>query len=355
MNFKLRVTLQILIIWMLLAILAGVLLHVNAGWIAFIAVLPAALNGMWATLRRPDQVPMNAQAVMPQTTDRAASGRAQEIARELDRIASTLATLAADQGNVGKQANDMTRVMRTVDDFNETANQARREAVRLAVISRETATATTSGQSALAATMSDIAKMQLQVSEIVGMLGALARHLRRVSEINAAINEIATQSNFLALNAAIEAARAGEQGRSFATIADEVRILSEQSRTAVTQVRELMVQIHKAMEQTVGAMQSGAESVDDGAVTAKQARETIDQLSSRLDESSGVIHKIIAAIDHQSADLENMVQSINSINQTTLQVQTGLRLAENAARDLGRLSGELNSIGVENALTAQEQ
>src|SRR5262245_908693 len=107
----------------------------------------------------------------------------------------------------------MTRVMRTVDDFNETANQARREAVRLAVMSKETANVTTTGQGALGAAMRDIAKMQLQVSEVVSMLGALARHLRRVSEINAAINEIATQSNFLALNAAIEAARAGEQGR----------------------------------------------------------------------------------------------------------------------------------------------
>src|SRR5260221_9711266 len=190
--------------------------------------------------------------------------------------------LSAEQRNVGNKATEMTRVMRTVDDLNETSNQARREAVRLAVMARETATVTTTGQGALESAISDIAKMQHQVSEIVNMLGALARHLRRVSEINAAINEIATQSNFLALNAAIEAARAGQQGRSFATIADEVRVLSEQSRSAVTQVREVLTQINKAMEQTVQTTQSGAESVDQGATTARQARDTLNQLSDNL-------------------------------------------------------------------------
>ncbi len=347
---NIRVPFLILVGWLVIVLVIGALLRVPLEWTLVAALLPAASYGLRSAYRRNVQTPIApAPIAAPVVTEKVMPDRAQQIVRELERIASTLSMLSAEQGNVGNQVTEMTRVMRTVDDFNETSNQARREAVRLAVMARETATVTTTGQGALESAISDIAKMQHQVSEIVNMLGALARHLRRVSEINAAINEIATQSNFLALNAAIEAARAGEQGRSFATIADEVRTLSEQSRAAVTQVRDVMLQIHQAMEQTVSAMQTGAESVDGGASTARQARETIDQLSGRLDESSGVIHKIIASIDHQSADLENMVQSINSVNQTTLQVQAGLRLAESAARDLGRLSGELN------AIVAQEQ
>src|SRR5258708_2522728 len=145
----------------------------------------------------------------------------------------------------------------------------------------------------------------------------------------------------------MEDARSGEQGGRFATIADEVRVLSDQSRAAVTQVREVLTQIHKTMEQTVSTTQAGAESVDSGAAMARQARETISQLSANLSQSTGVVQKIIAAIDHQSSGIETLVGSVNGVGKAALQSQAGLRIAEPVARDLGRLASELSGLTAE--------
>jgi methyl-accepting chemotaxis protein len=332
--------------WAAVVVVIGVALHVDAGWIAFVSALPATLNGLWSILGQRPVAPAAAPVMLPtpESTVRDAE-RLRQLSREVERAASALLALSPQQNSgMGEQAAVITRATRTLEDFNDMADRARREAVYLSVISRQTTSVTQSGQSALQQAVNGMNQMQQQVGEMIALLNALARHLRRISEINAAVSEIATQSNFLALNAAIEAARAGEQGRSFAMVANEVRLLSEQARDAVGQIREVLAQIHKAMQQTLEATAQEAQTVEAGVSLTQQAQEAIERLSKNLLESTGTVQKIIAAIDHQSSSLENLVSAINNVGQATLQSQAGLRLAQNVARDLSNLSTEINAL-----------
>jgi len=335
---------RLMVGWAVVVAVVGAALRADVAWIVVIAGLPATLIGLQSILRPAETKPqIIAQSTTAPATDLLAN-RAEHLSQELTRISTTLLALVADQGGAVQPANVLTRATRTLDEFNAMVDRARREAVQLSVLSRQTETVSHSGTAALEQSIRSITQMQDHVNEIVTMLGTLARHLRRVSEINTIISEIATQSNFLALNAAIEAARAGQQGRSFATIADEVRVLSEQSRAAVTQVREVLTQINKAMQQTVQTTQSGAESVDQGAATARQARETLNQLSDNLTRSASAVQQILAVIDSQSSGIETLVGSVNGIGQAALQSQAGLKIAENVARELSKLSNEVNAM-----------
>jgi len=67
--------------------------------------------------------------------------------------------------------------------------------------------------------------------------------VEQINVLSHSIMAITEQTNLLALNAAIEAARAGESGRGFSVVADEIRKLAEQSKTAVMEIQNVTTRV----------------------------------------------------------------------------------------------------------------
>ncbi|NML42386.1 HAMP domain-containing protein [Ramlibacter sp. G-1-2-2] len=152
------------------------------------------------------------------------------------------------------------------------------------------------------------------VSEVVRTMDEISESSRRISDITGVIDAIAFQTNILALNAAVEAARAGEQGRGFAVVAAEVRNLAQRSAAAAKEIKALI-------QDAAGKVETGTRLVRTAGGASGQVVEAVQQVSA-------LVAEIAAASREQAGGIEQVNTAVVQMDQV---VQQNATLVEEAA------------------------
>jgi len=168
---------------------------------------------------------------------------------------------------------------------------------------------------ALAVSASSVASKGGQVvSRVVSTMAEIQTDSKKISEIVGMINAIAFQTNILALNAAVEAARAGEQGRGFAVVASEVRSLAKRSADAAKEIEALIAA-------SVG-------KVDVGSRLVRDAGETMTEIVGSVQRVGQMIEEITTASAEQSSGIGQINTAVCELDRMT---QQNAALVEEAA------------------------
>lgn len=76
-----------------------------------------------------------------------------------------------------------------------------------------------------------------------------SKDVAKINDLTSDILNISSQTNLLALNASIEAARAGEAGRGFSVVAEEIRILSDNTRDTANNIQIISNEVTHSVEE----------------------------------------------------------------------------------------------------------
>ncbi|MFQ5981323.1 MAG: methyl-accepting chemotaxis protein [Candidatus Heimdallarchaeota archaeon] len=151
------------------------------------------------------------------------------------------------------------------------------------------------------------AEMATKAIDNVGRMSeTVDTSLREIEGTSSVIQDIAGQTNMLALNAAIEAARAGEYGRGFGVVADNVRVLAENSRSSANEINAITTNIVTDVGGSVGTIQESVQSIasvaEEFSASAEEVSSAVEEMSASMEEMSSSAQEL-SGLSEQLSDV----------------------------------------------------
>lgn len=167
------------------------------------------------------------------------------------------------------------------------------------------------------------------MEELTASMTQINAMSKKIGNIIAEIEDIASQTNLLSLNASIEAARAGEAGKGFAVVADQIGKLASESAKSAVHTRELIEssvaeiergnQITNTTSQELGKMIEGIRLLGENAKKinekAENEAEYMKQIQNEIEQISMVVQSNSAAAEESSATSEELSAQAVSLNE----------------------------------------
>jgi twitching motility protein PilJ len=233
-----------------------------------------------------------------------------------------------------KQAREIANVTSAVLEMAKSIEQVSEHASSSADVAQQSVSIAHKGAQAVSRTIDGMDTIREQIQETSKRIKRLGESSQEIGDIVGLIDEIADQTNILALNAAIQASTAGEAGRGFAVVADEVQRLAERAGTATKQIEALVKTIQSDTNEAVISMEQSTSNVVSGARLAENAGEALVEIESVSDNLAALIQNITDATDKQTAAASNVTKAMNVIQEITMQTSDS---ASNTANWVGKL------------------
>ncbi|MBZ3003068.1 methyl-accepting chemotaxis protein, partial [Xanthomonas perforans] len=235
----------------------------------------------------------------------------------------------------GQQANQITTASERISEIAASIEQVSRNSTESAEVAQRSVVIAAEGAGVVRETIQGMDQIRDQIQETSKRIKRLGESSQEIGSIVELINDISEQTNILALNAAVQAASAGEAGRGFAVVADEVQRLAERTSSATRRIEGLVQTIQADTNEAVSSMEQTTSEVVSGARLAEDAGTALTEIERVSNALNNLIKNISIAAHQQSAAATDITQTMGVIRQITSQTSQG---AEQTAESIGNLA-----------------
>lgn len=141
----------------------------------------------------------------------------------------------------------------------------------------------------LAASATEIHNNERDLNETIQ---EIVEYSEKINEISLFIKDIADETKLLGLNAATWAARACDAGRGFGVVAEEIRKLSDQSKSTVPKINEFTSRIKKIVEIASEKSRSSLVASQEQASATEEVTAGLEEITAMSEKLSQIAGKL---------------------------------------------------------------
>ena len=251
-----------------------------------------------------------------------------EIVNVVASSSSEIATTVEQQeSTVNQQAAVVNQTTSTMDELNTSSMRSAQQAEAAATTARQVLALVDNSAIADNLSVAEQSSLRDKVSQIAEKILGLSQQVSQISNITNLVSDLANKTNMLALNAAVEAVRAGEQGKGFGVVATEIRKLADQSKKSAQKINNVVADIQQATHSTV--------------MVTDEGKKTVEDIVAAVNIIAGNSQEIFLNARQQSAAIQQVVDTMNTLNVAAKESATGIsktkigtQKLESAALDL---------------------
>ncbi|MDO5520443.1 MAG: methyl-accepting chemotaxis protein [bacterium] len=175
-----------------------------------------------------------------------------------------------------------------------------------------------------------------------------SKSVSKINDLTAEILEIAGQTNLLALNASIEAARAGEAGHGFAVVAEEIRVLADNSRQTANNIQQISETVTASVDELV---ENASKMIE--FVKGKVLEDYLQFVETTADYNHDAerFNQIMGEFKNHASELKETMGTVNealggienTINESTTAVGNVAETTNNMVTSIGKIGDEMEN------------